>query len=229
MAATPQGSPDGQLPLQFPRRDPIGDPLITSGPYEPIRRMLDRWKDWPEGQLAIIGPKGSGKTRLAHQWASEVGGAYIEGAALSSVNISEISTLSISALAVDDADKMQNGPNLLAALNLARQHQAPIMLTGESEPSNWRFEPQDLQSRLTAMPVIRIGALDDLAFKERLTAACKERFMKLPADTAKYLVERMDRQHENIEPMAVALEQAANGKALSKASAKRALDSLESS
>lgn len=214
----------GQLPLRFPAPDPTSEPLITTGPYETVRRMLDRWANWPEGQLALIGPEGSGKTRLALQWACEVGAAFIDGPDLSSADISQVSSLSVKALVIDDADKIKTGANLLAALNLTRQRRAPIMLTGSSEPSAWPLDPPDLRSRLGAMPVMRIGPLDDDAFKQRLTAACKARFMKLPEETARYLLERMDRSHALIDLMAVALEEAANGKALTKASAKKALE-----
>ena len=217
-----------QLSLLFPTADPVTLPMIETGPYAPVRRMLDRWQNWPEGQLALVGPKGSGKTRIGLQWASEVSAAFVDGADLSEADISQISSLSVSALVVDNAENTQNGPNLLAAMNLTRDRKVPIMLTGTTDPSAWELDPADLRSRLLAIPVMHIGALDDDTLKARLVAACKVRFMKLPEETAIYLAERLDRRHSNIDRIAKALEHSAEGKALTKNAARRALESLTS-
>ena len=225
-AASRASEYSGQLPLQFPTPDPNAEPLIISGPYANLRRMLDRWQKWPERQLTIIGEPDSGKTRLASQWAGEVGAAVIQGPELSDADISEISSLTVTALAIDDADKIVNGPNLLAALNLTRERKVPIMLTGACDPAAWALEPADLRSRLAAMPVIRIQALDDDAFKARMTVACKALFMKLPEETSDYLAVRVDRSHHNVARIAEALEKAASGKALTKMVAKRAIEIL---
>lgn len=226
---TPERSssePAGQLKLHFPEPRDDQAPLITVGVYEAAWLTLKRWKHWPEGQMSLVGQPASGKTRLSDAWAELCGAATISGEALSNADIEEISGLSVSALAIDDADSIERGEALLAAINLCRQRRAPLLLTSVREPSGWKLGPGDLQSRLKAYPVLKIPPIDDDALKSRLISACKSRYMLLPEDTADYLAMRMERSYGNIQIVVEALEACAAGKALNKATARRALDSL---
>src|SRR5690349_12095792 len=104
------GSPSGgQLLLDFPRIDADQRPLIETGPYRAVVAALRRWREWPGGQLAVSGEAFSGRTRLLRWWAGEAGAAVVSGAALARAPIDEVSSLSFSALAVDDADAPSNG------------------------------------------------------------------------------------------------------------------------
>ncbi len=216
----------GQLKLRFPTPDDASAPLITDGAYKPVWLALSRWEHWPEGQMALVGDVASGKTRLMMAWADRAGAAIVTGAELSRADISQIDGMSVSALAIDDADKCTSGEALLAAINLCRQRRAPLLICGQAEPSTWGLEPQDLTSRLRAYPVVRIGQADDEALKARITAACKARYMRLPGETADYLIERMNRAYAQIDTISAALERVAEGKALSKPVARRALDEI---
>jgi chromosomal replication initiation ATPase DnaA len=46
--------------------------------------LIDRWPDWPDRIVAVIGPEGSGKSHLAAIWA-EVTGARVLSAKLLSM------------------------------------------------------------------------------------------------------------------------------------------------
>ncbi len=213
-----------QLVLDFPKSDPNALPFVETPATESALLMLTRWRFWPDGQMAMIGENASGRTRLLRRWAEETGAAYIEGPDLAKADITQVSNLSISALAVDDADLCENGAPLLAAMNLCRDRNATILISGKSDPSTWNMRPLDLQSRLTAFPVVRIEPLDQDTFEKRLIAACRIRFMKLPDETARYLAERMVRSYQAIEKMARCLEEAADGKALTKTTARKAIE-----
>ena len=121
-----------QLALEFPQLDADQLPLIETGAYAAPIAMLQRWQDWPGGQLALIGEEGSGKSRLLRHWALEAGAAITTGEALAAASIEDISSLAFIALGVDDADGGENGLGLLAALNLCRQRVAPILLTSRA-------------------------------------------------------------------------------------------------
>ena len=89
----------------------------------------------------------------------------------------EIARLSVSALAIDDADTAQAASASLAALNLCRDRGAPVLLPGRSEPAGWFTTPPDLRSRLAAMPVARIDAPDDETLAARLREECALRHL----------------------------------------------------
>ncbi|MEZ5936962.1 MAG: DNA replication ATPase [Hyphomonadaceae bacterium] len=190
---TGKPSAAAQLTLEFPRLDPDQRPLIETDPYRAPLALLRRWSAWPDGQLALIGEKGAGKSRLLRSWAVEVGAAVTTGQALAAAQIDEISQLTFSALAIDDAECGANGLGLLAALNLCRARLAPVLLTGRGEPSGWYDAPGDLRSRLQALPISEIGAPDDDTLAQRLAEECELRHLRIPDESIRYLAQRMER------------------------------------
>ena len=220
------GDPGGrQLLLDFPRIDPAQRPVIETGPYRSVIGTLRRWKSWPEGQLAITGEAFSGKTRLLRLWAADAGAALTTGAALAAADIGEISGLTVTALAVDDADLGESGLNLFAALNLCRNRGAPVLLAGGREPGGWYADPPDLGSRLKAMPVAAINAPDDETLGLRLSEECARRHLNLPDESVTYLATRMERTWESISRVADQVERTP-GRASHRKSARAVLTAL---
>ena len=68
-----------QLPLALAYRPALGmaDFVIAPGNRDAVA-CIDRWPDWPSHALAIHGPKGSGKTHLAHVWQARSQAAFLE-------------------------------------------------------------------------------------------------------------------------------------------------------
>lgn len=187
---TPSG---GQLFLDFPRIDPDQRPLIETGSYAAAVGAIRRWRHWPGGQLAVVGDAFAGKTRLLRFWASDAGAALVTGEALARAEMDEIARLSVSALAIDDADHPAAALGLLAALNLCRDRGAPVLLSGQIDPAGWHDRPLDLKSRLAAMPVVQIEPPDDETLAFRLREECALRHLILPDESVLYLAQRMER------------------------------------
>lgn len=220
------GSPSGrQLLLDFPRIDPAQRPLIEASPWRAALAAIRRWRNWPERQLVLSGEPQSGRTRLLRLWASDTGAAFVTGPALAAADIGEISSLSIAALAVDDADRCADGLALLAAINLCRDRKAPILLSGAPGPGDWFAGPGDLRSRLQAMPVAAIGEADEESMALRLIDECARRFIVLPADSAGYLAQRVERSWASITLLADEIERSPD-KASSPRNARNILISL---
>jgi chromosomal replication initiation ATPase DnaA len=194
-----------QLRLDFPEADAAQRPLIDTDPYRAPIALLSRWRDWPGGQVALVGEDGAGKSRLLRWWAETANAAVVTGADLASADIEEISALSVNALAVDDADGDPRGEGLLAALNLGVRRGAAILLAGKGEPARWFTHPPDLRSRMQALPVVQIGPPDEETLRRRLVAACDSRFVVLEPDDADYLAHRMERSWQAVGRVADAL------------------------
>ncbi len=185
--------PGGQLLLDFPRIDPGQRPLIETGSYAAAVGAVRRWRHWPGRQLALMGEAAAGKSRLLHLWAADAGAAMVAGEALARAEMDEIAQLSVTALAIDDADHPDAALGLLAALNLCRDRGAPVLLSGASEPAGWFTHPPDLKSRLAAMPVAHIEPPDDQTLASRLREECARRHLILPEESVTYLANRMER------------------------------------
>lgn len=204
MTGGPSGADrhSGQLFLDFPKADPASRPLIESGSYSSAVASLKRWRYWPGGQLALTGEAKSGRSRLLRMWAEETGAAIVTGQGLAEAAIDEIARLSVSALAVDDADQPSNGLGLLATLNLCRDRGAPVLLSGLAEPAIWFATPPDLRSRLAAMPVAHIEPADEETLAARLREACALRHLIIPEESVAYLARRMERSWEAVSRVA---------------------------
>lgn len=188
----------GQLFLDFPKADPDSRPLIESGSYATAVTSIRRWRLWPGGQMALVGEPQSGRTRLLRMWAEDAGAAFVTGEALADAQIDEIARLSVSALAVDDADHPAAAMGLFAALNLCRDRRAPVLLSGRTEPAAWFTTPPDLRSRLAAMPVAHIQPPDDETLAARLREESALRHLIIPEKSVTYLANRMERSWEAV-------------------------------
>src|SRR5438270_10314422 len=85
--------------------------------------LIERWPDWPDRIIALVGPEGCGKSHLAAIWARTVGGQL-----LSARNLPEIelpTALATGALALEDLPTDPDAERALFHLvNLAREERA---------------------------------------------------------------------------------------------------------
>lgn len=223
MTGTAREAP--QLRLDFPRIDPLQRPLIATGSYAAAGLALAQSRSWPDGRLALTGPAQSGKSRLLRGWAAQAGAAVVTGDMLAGADMDEISSLSIAALAVDDADSGANGLGLLAAINLCRGRGAPILMAGAGEPGLWCSAPGDLVSRLGATATVAIGPPDETTLVLRLLEACALRRLNVPEAPIRYIAERLDRRWTAVNEAADAIE-AIPARSFSLSTARRVLSTL---
>jgi chromosomal replication initiation ATPase DnaA len=196
------GRNPGQLFLDFPKADDASRPPIETGSYASAVTAIRRWRLWPGGQFALVGERQSGRTRLLRLWAEDAGAALVTGEALARAEMDEIARLSVSALAIDDADHPDAALGLLAALNLCRDRKAPVLLSGQGQPADWFRTPPDLRSRLAAMPVAAIDPPDDATLAARLREECARRHLILPEESIIYLARRMEPSWEAVDRVA---------------------------
>lgn len=151
--------------------------------------MLGRWREWPNGAIALAGPSGSGKTHMACAWA-EVVGAHVwdgRGRPLDAFEARDRK------LVIDDADRFADEPHLALLLDAARAGNGALLLTGQEPPKVWPVALKDLRSRLAAVAVERVEEPDDALLTRVLSRLCKARFIKLSDKAATYLTLHMER------------------------------------
>jgi chromosomal replication initiation ATPase DnaA len=159
---------------------------------------------WPEGRMILLGPAGSGKTHLAHLWASENSGTLIAATDLAAA---DLPTLAAGPVVVEDADTLPYpAENALFHLHnlLAGTH--PLLITATSPPRDWGYALPDLVSRMQAMPITRMDAPDDALLAAVLVKLFADRQITVAPNLIAYLIPRMDRSLHAAALMVAALD-----------------------
>jgi chromosomal replication initiation ATPase DnaA len=154
--------------------------------------LIDAWPDWPNRVMMLVGPEGSGKSHLASIWAAEAGARSVAAHTLTPANVP--GELATGALVVDDLDPASFDERaLFHLLNLAREDEAYVLMTGRTLPSVFPVELRDLRSRLRAVPVVTLTPPDDRLFRALIVKFCADRQMTVDESIVSYLATRIER------------------------------------
>nr|WP_249788523.1 DnaA/Hda family protein [Bradyrhizobium sp. G127] len=154
--------------------------------------LIDAWPDWPNRVMMLVGPEGSGKSHLASIWATEAGARSVAAHTLTAVNVP--GELATGALVVDDLNPGGFDERALFHLmNLAREDEAFVLMTGRTPPSVFAVELRDLRSRLRALPVVTLTPPDDQLFRALIVKFCADRQMTMDESIVSYLATRIER------------------------------------
>ncbi|WP_295226487.1 DnaA/Hda family protein [uncultured Brevundimonas sp.] len=179
--------------LRLPLERPVaGEALVTSDSNAEAVRVLARWPDGVGAVLALHGPPGSGKSRLAADWAERVGAVPLNGAEAALIDPLELEGRPVLLDRAADADD----ESLFHLINLANSGGGALLLVSRSAPRQWSVDLPDLRSRLDAVRAVAIAAPDDAVLSAILRARFAERSITPSDDVIDYLVRRLDRSAE---------------------------------
>jgi len=179
--------------LRLPLERPIaGEAFVTSDSNAEAVRVLARWPDGVGAVLALHGPPGSGKSRLAADWAERVGAVPLNGAEAALIDPLELEGRPVLLDRAADADD----ESLFHLINLANSGGGALLLVSRSAPRQWSVDLPDLRSRLDAVRAVAIAAPDDAVLSAILRARFAERSITPSDDVIDYLVRRLDRSAE---------------------------------
>lgn len=194
------------------------NPLVIS---DCNRQAVEALTDWPNligGAMALSGPKGSGKTRLATEWAERTGAHILSGPEADAADLSELEGHPI---LLDRAD-LASEEALFHLINLAQAPGGALLLVARTSPKHWPSTLPDLRSRLDAMSILTIEAPDDPVLEAILEARFAERGIKPAADVIPYLLFRIERSADAAAAVVDQLDAA--GGAVNRASARQVLN-----
>ena len=187
---TERPSPPDQMRLPLQRDLPDGaEGFVVS---DCNRAAVEALADWPNligGTMAICGPAGSGKSRLAQVWAERVGAVALHGAEASLIDPLELEGRPVLLDRAIDADD----ETLFHLINLAQAPGGALLLVARPAPSAWTVDLPDLRSRLDAVISVPVEAPDDAVLTAMLEARFAERGIRPQKDVIPYLLRRIDR------------------------------------
>ena len=181
-----------QLALALPHAESFArEDFLAGDSNKAALGLIERWPDWPDRTLALVGPEGAGKSHLAAIWAEIAGARRVSARALGETGL--MGALATGALVVEDASANLDERALFHLLNLVRQEEAFVLITAQTAPASWRVELPDLASRLRAVPVVELSAPDDALLRAVLVKLFADRQLAVDEGLIGYLATRIER------------------------------------
>src|SRR4051812_19607968 len=126
-----------QLALALPHAENFArEDYLSGASNNAALGLIERWPDWPDRALALVGPEGAGKSHLAAIWADIAGARRVSARALGETN--PPAALATGALVIEDAAADLDERALFHLLNLMRQQDAYVLITAPIAPAQWR-------------------------------------------------------------------------------------------
>ena len=190
-------------PVSFARDD------FLSGPSNAAAlALIESWPDWPSRAVALVGPEGSGKSRLAAIWAGQSGARLVAARALTATNLPV--ALATGALVVEDAAGGEFDERaFFHLLNLAREDQAFLLVTARTPLAAWPVGIRDLASRLKALPVVAMSSPGDALLRAVLVKLFADRQLAADESLLSYLLTHIERSFAAVRAVAARLDQEA--------------------
>ena len=198
-----------QLALALPHAESFARDDFVAGPANAAAlSLIDRWPDWPDRIIALVGPEGSGKSHLASIWAGSAGARFLSGRVIDTADLP--AALSTGALVIEDlAATHLDELAMFHLLNLAREEKAYLLLTARMPPSAWPVMLRDLTSRLRAVPVVTLAAPDDALLRALMIKLAADRQIELDESLLNYLVARVERSFAGVKAAIMQLDREA--------------------
>ena len=173
--------------VSFAREDFLSGPSNVAA-----LSLVERWPDWPDRIVALIGPEGSGKSHLAAIWAEATGARVLSAKLLSTTSVP--GALATGALVIEDLEGVNlDDQALFHLINLAREERTYLLLTSRSAVASFPIRIRDLASRLRAVPTVMVAPPDDTLLRSLLVKLAADRQLSFDESLVNYLVNRIER------------------------------------
>lgn len=174
-------------PVSFAREDFLPGPSNAGA-----LALIERWPDWPNRVMALIGPEGSGKSHLAAIWAELSGARVLSARRLGETDLP--GALATGALVIEDlAPEELDERALFHLLNLAREEGAYVLITARGAPAGFTLAIRDLASRLRSIPLVALDAPDDALLRSLIVKLAADRQIAVDEALVNYLANRIER------------------------------------
>lgn len=198
-----------QLVLDLPFRAAMGrDDFFVSDANAAAVAGIDALRDWPRGKMLLVGPRGAGKTHLAHVFSAQTGARIVAAADLRGADPATLADAA--ALVVEDADRIAGDRPAEEALfhlhNAAADRSTPLLITATAPPQRWGLRLPDLQSRMQQAGQLTLAAADDALVAAVLVKLAADRQMALTPALVAYILPRIDRSLAFVQGFVAALD-----------------------
>lgn len=180
--------------------------FIPGESNEQALALVESWPNWPYSIVLLHGPKGSGKTHLAHVFSAYARAMFIDPARLGTTTADQLLTGG-HCWVLDGIEQVKDEAALAQLINHARARGDYLLLIASAAAPQLALKLPDLRSRLNALPSVALTAPDDALLTGVLAKAFADRQLRIPPDLLQYALTRMERSYEAAQAVAAAVDQ----------------------
>ena len=190
-----------QIPIKFePQTFYHREDFMVADCNRAALKAVESWPDWPFFALLLFGPKGCGKSHLAHIFAQTVclktkKPIPVGFVMAQDLTVKKIKTLhdEYSCLVVENlkADIDENA--LFHLFNLYQNEGGYLLLTALKPPAYFNFKLPDLASRLKIIPSVALLEPDDKMLSALIVKLFSDRQINISQETLDYMTSHMER------------------------------------
>ena len=179
--------------------------FIRGESNEEALRWVESWPNWPYSMMLLHGPKGSGKTHLAHVFAERSRATMLDVARLGIAPADHL-LVGNHCWVMDNVNAVRDQPAFAQLINHVRARGDYLLMTASTAASQLPFDLPDLRSRLLALPSIALGAPDDALLLGVMAKAFADRQLRLAPEVMQYAATHLERSYEAMQQFADAVD-----------------------
>lgn len=169
--------------------------FIRGAGNEDALALVERWPDWPYSMVLLHGPKGCGKTHLAHVFAARARATFIAPERLGTATADQL-LVGNHAWVLDGIEAVKDSAALAQLINHARARGDYVLMTARAAAPELTITLPDLRSRLLALPSISLGAPDDALLMGLLAKQFADRQLRITPEVLAVAVLHIERSYE---------------------------------
>ena len=217
-----------QIPLDLGHRSASGmaDFLVAPCNQDAVA-WVDRWPEWSLPALILYGPRGAGKSHLAHVWRSRCTALLVDDGSFPDLLPDRLGDSKFAV--IDPLELPFDEEALLHLYNVLAERSGHLLIVAGSAPARWDIRLRDLRSRLLACPAVGIGSPNDGLIGALMIKQFADRQLRVEPYVLTFLLARMERSFSEASRLVAALDRAAlaEKRRITVPLARRVLETLE--
>ena len=190
-----------QFPLLFePQKQYLRQDFMVSNCNRNAYKAVEMWPEWPFFSMLIFGPKGCGKTHLAHIFAENVCLKSKKTFGVRILQASDIKTSKVArihkenpCLIVENVSMKIDEEAFFHLFNVYQNEGGSILFTSEKPFAHLSLRLPDLVSRLKMVPCVPILSPDDDMLEALIIKLFTDRQISVSAEVLNYIIQNMER------------------------------------
>lgn len=179
--------------------------FIRGEANEDALALVEQWPNWPYSIMYLYGPKGCGKTHLAHVFAARAQAGMVAPERLGTAPADQLLAGS-HAWVLDAVNDVTDQAALAQMINHVRARGDYLLLLGDAPAAHLPFTLPDLRSRLAMLPAVALGAPDDALLTGVLAKSFADRQLRVAPEVLGFVVARLERSYEAAQQFAEKLD-----------------------